>query len=219
MTSLDPIIVFGAGGFGREAAALIDDLNAVADRWRMVGFVDDAPQLAGSTCIGFPVFGSLEDALRAAGPAPYFVVGVGTPRVRAALAERLEAEGARPATLVHPSVVVGPRVSIGAGAIVAAGAIIGPDASLGPHCLVNVAGGVGHGAVIGAATVVCPGARVSGDCRIGERVLVGSNAVIAPGRRVGDDSVVGALSFVVRHVPAATTVVGNPATAVGAVRP
>ena len=47
--------------------------------------------------------------------------------------------------------------------------------------------------------------------RIGHDVWIGGGAIILPGVTIGDRSVIGAGSVVVRDVPAATVVVGNPA--------
>ena len=35
------IVIIGAGGFGREVAWLIEDINKVNNEWNIVGFVDD----------------------------------------------------------------------------------------------------------------------------------------------------------------------------------
>ena len=47
--------------------------------------------------------------------------------------------------------------------------------------------------------------------RIGSNVWIGGGAIILPGVTIGDNSVVGAGSIVVRDVPPANVVVGNPA--------
>ncbi len=46
---------------------------------------------------------------------------------------------------------------------------------------------------------------------IGNNVWIGGGAIILPGVTIGDDSVIGAGSVVVRDVPPAKVVVGNPA--------
>ena len=46
---------------------------------------------------------------------------------------------------------------------------------------------------------------------IGKNVWVGGGALILPGVTIGDDAIIGAGSVVTRDVPAASTVVGNPA--------
>lgn len=214
-----PILIYGAGGFGREVAWVVEAINAQGGQWDVIGFVDDDLARAGSKCEGLPVFGDIEEAasLAAGNQSRIFVsIGVGSPYARRAIAARLNAIGLFEfATLVHPAAVLGPHVALAAGALVTAGVIVGPRAVIGEHVALNVASGVGHDARVGAFSVVCPGARVSGSCELGEEVLIGSNAVIAPGRKVGKRAVVGALSFVVLNVPAGGTALGNPARTTG----
>lgn len=52
--------------------------------------------------------------------------------------------------------------------------------------------------------------------RIGHDVWIGGGAIILPGVTIGDSSVIGAGSVVVRDVPPASVVVGNPARIVRA---
>lgn len=209
---LKSLYIYGAGGFGREVAWVVEAVNLQAAEWHIAAYIDDDPATAGTSIDGRPVLPSLEAARAAAGASPLYIsLGVGFPGTRTALAHRAAAAGFVPATLVHPVAVVGPSVNLGPGTIVAAGAVVGPNATLGAHVLLNVGCGVGHDSVVGDSTVVCPGARVSGGCTVGTGVLVGSNAVIAPGRTVGDEAVVGALSFVVLDVRPGRTVLGNPA--------
>jgi maltose O-acetyltransferase len=47
-------------------------------------------------------------------------------------------------------------------------------------------------------------------------VWIGGGAIVLPGMTVGDNSVIGAGSVVVRDVPPATVVVGNPARVIRA---
>ena len=35
------IVIYGAGGYGREIACLIKRLNAVKKEWNLLGFIDD----------------------------------------------------------------------------------------------------------------------------------------------------------------------------------
>lgn len=35
------IVIIGAGGFGREVAWLIEDINRIKQTWNIIGFVDD----------------------------------------------------------------------------------------------------------------------------------------------------------------------------------
>ena len=53
------IAIFGAGGFGREVAALIHRRNEVKPEWNIIGFLDDGVPL-GTIRDSYPVIGGLE---------------------------------------------------------------------------------------------------------------------------------------------------------------
>jgi len=57
---MDEIVIFGAGGFGREVAWIIEDINRVGKRFELLGFVDDDPQMKGRILNGYPVLGGIE---------------------------------------------------------------------------------------------------------------------------------------------------------------
>ena len=52
------IAIYGAGGFGRETACLINKINEVQPEWELIGFFDDNPSLKGTmishygSCLG-----------------------------------------------------------------------------------------------------------------------------------------------------------------------
>jgi len=53
--------------------------------------------------------------------------------------------------------------------------------------------------------------HLSGSVRIGEDAFLGTGATVTPGIRISARAIVGAGSVVIRDVPDATTVAGNPA--------
>lgn len=73
---LKPLVVVGAGGFGREVASLIHDINAVCPEWQFMGFLDDT--VDGSTVEGYPIPGSIPKLARPI----YTVCAVGDPEVK-----------------------------------------------------------------------------------------------------------------------------------------
>jgi len=40
---IQPVVVYGAGGYGRETVQLIEDINAHRARWDLLGYIDDDP--------------------------------------------------------------------------------------------------------------------------------------------------------------------------------
>jgi sugar O-acyltransferase (sialic acid O-acetyltransferase NeuD family) len=200
------LVIMGAGGMGREAAAWAADCGRGED---LLGFIDDDPARAGAALAGLPVLGDRGwlDERRDVEVA----VAVGQPRLRLAIAAELRARGHRLATLVHPSAVIGPRVSVGEGSIVCPGVVLTCDVVLGTNVIVNYGAAVGHDGEVGDGAFLGPGATLAGNVTVGELSDVGLGASVLQCVSIGARSVVGAGAVVVRDVGPDTTVVGVPA--------
>nr|GFD49638.1 hypothetical protein [Tanacetum cinerariifolium] len=94
------LVVFGAGGLGREVLLLVRQLNEAGANWDVRGFYDDQPPAA-PTIAGLPYLGT--SATLNATPEPLAVaVAVGSSRSRAAVVARLTSEQLSFPALVHP---------------------------------------------------------------------------------------------------------------------
>ncbi|SOC47756.1 hypothetical protein SAMN05660748_1014 [Blastococcus aggregatus] len=216
-----PLVILGAGGFGREVHDVVEAINSAAvekggvPKFDVIGFLDDSPRdeyLVAER--GLTVLGPL-DRLDALPDEVEYVIGIGNGEVRRRLDQRGFRFGRRSPVLVHPRAVVGQhRVTFGPGVIVCAGAVITTNVRLGRHVHLNLNVTVGHDSVLDDYATVNPNASVSGGSQLGSGALVGTGAVVLQGLKVGLDSSVGAAACVVRDVPDGLTVVGVPARAI-----
>ncbi|MCW2738728.1 NeuD/PglB/VioB family sugar acetyltransferase [Nocardioides sp.] len=214
----DTLVVVGAGGFGREVLDIVDAVNdaAAATVWTIAGVVDDSPteaNLAHLESRGVPYLGTTAELIGTGSPTPatHYVVGIGGPAVRRAIAERINAAGLEPATLVHPSVTTGFDVEIGPGSVLCAGVRMTTHIRLGRHVHLNLNSTVGHDTTVGDYVSANPLSSISGDCVIEDDALIGVGGVILNGVRVGRGSVVGGSACVVKDVPPGVVVKGVPA--------
>lgn len=213
----EPLVVIGAGGFGREVLDVVDAINAHAEQdvWQVLGVVDDAPSAVNLDRLesrGAAYLGTIDEFLgQSDGSAIFFVVGVGSPTARQSIVRKIDGVGLPAATLVHPAATVGSSVTLGAGTVVCAGARLTTNIVMGRHGHVNPNVTIGHDTVLQDFVSLNPASSVSGDCLVQEGVLVGVGAVILNQLRVGAYAIVGAGACVVRNVADRATVKGVPA--------
>lgn len=213
-TSMMRIAVYGAGGFAREVAWLIESCNRDKKKYEVACFIDDNEATHGKVINGIPVMG-LEQAL-ARFQGTKIVGGIGSPKTRQKLMEKAESLGFEFATLIHPNVECSQWVEYGTGTVICAGSILTTNIQLGRHVQINLDCTVGHDVIMGNYVTLAPGVHVSGRVIIGNRVNIGTGAVIINGTEkepivIGDDAVIGAGACVVRTVDPNWTVIGVPA--------
>ncbi|MFG6496238.1 acetyltransferase [Fictibacillus sp. UD] len=202
------IIIIGAGGFGREVAWLIEDINKDNPEWNILGFADDNKEIHGTEMNGYEVLGDIEwlksQELNV-------VCAIGDPITKKRTIERLKDSNISFPVLIHPSVIYSDRVSFGEGSIICAANIITTDIKIGNHVIINLDCTIGHDAILGDYTTVLPSVNVSGFVVTDESVSVGTGSAIIQGVKIGRNTVVGAGSVVVKDLPDNCTAVGAPA--------
>jgi homoserine dehydrogenase len=127
LVSIDAVLI-GAGGFGREVLDVVEAHNEVHrseayEHIHLLGIVDDAPSQVNLSRLndrGYAHLGGIKDLLDR-NHAHHFILGVGNPKIKRRIAERLEGTGLRPLTIVHPSAVIGSVREIGPGSIICGG--------------------------------------------------------------------------------------------------
>ncbi|MDX2167738.1 MAG: acetyltransferase, partial [Deltaproteobacteria bacterium] len=203
-------VLIGAGGQGRELFDLLADLNAVAPRYEVLGWLVEPGFAARGTRVRErPVLGDL-DWLAGRADAVQVICAVGAPEQRRRLVERARRHGATFCSAVHPQAVLTPTVTLEAGVLIAAGAVLTDAIRLGAHAIVNCGCTIAHDVVCEPFATLSPGVHVAGGAVLGEGCFLGTGASVVPRVRVGEWAVVGAGCAVVADVPPNTTVVGVP---------
>lgn len=206
----EPLIIVGAGGFGREVALAAQMCPTPIS---VAGFLDDRAQ-GPTTAEGWPILGTLDQGRAEMN----CVIAVGAPRTRRLLAARLQRLNPRFATIDvegrhHATVDIAP------GAMVVAGVRTTVTTSIGMHFIGNLNCTIGHDVRIGDFVTLAPLVAVSGNVQIGSGVEVGTGACIREGLCIGEGAMVGMGAVVVKDVEPNTVVVGNPARPVKDLQP
>ena len=200
-----PLVIVGAGAFGREVLDLVEDINATASTFEFLGFLDDGEvQVQLLQRRGAPVLG--RSSMLADLDASY-VIGIGTGEPRRRIDALARSWNRTAVSLTHPSATIGRDVEIGDGAVIAAGVRLTTHIVLGRHSHFNLNCTIGHDVIVEDYVTLYAGVHVGGGCVIEEGATLGTGCVLLPNVRVGRGAVVGAGAVVARDVAPDTTVV------------
>lgn len=209
---MQPIVIVGAGGLGREVLQLIGSINSVTAKWRPRGFLDDNPAKHDTSVSGLPVLGALEE--RACIDGASLVVCITNPSrpwVKQQIVERLSLNDDRYATLVHPSASMSLDSSVGVGTCLMQNVVVTTGVSVGAHGTLMPSTVLTHDVTIGDYVSVGAGAKLAGGVRVADGAYLGSGALVRENVQIGEGAVVGMGAVVTRDVPAREIWLGVPA--------
>lgn len=207
---MNKIVIYGAGGFGREVQWLIESINKVEKTWDILGYLDDGVE-AGTQIDGYPVLGGLEK-LKEYDESLAIVCAVGSAKTRKAIIEKIKRIGKYQfPNLIEPDVKMSERIEIGEGNIICAGNILTVDLTLGDFNILNLSCTVGHDVKMQSFVTVYPGVNISGCVELEEGVELGTGSKIIQGKKICGDVIIGAGAAVVRDIVEEGTYVGVPA--------
>lgn len=206
-----PLIIVGAGGFGRETLDVLRASDPNGSTWDFIGFVSDKePDLTLIERIGAAWLGTIDSYLDSTREI-HFVIAVGDPVARELIARKFEQGGFRPVTLIHPRASIGADVQIGEGSIICSNVSITTNVRIGSHVHVNPNSTIGHDVHIADFVSINPLVAISGNVSIETGCQLGTHSAVLQGLRVGAGSFVGAGAVVIKDVGPGKTVVGIPA--------
>lgn len=206
-----PLVIVGAGGFGREVLDVVEAVNLERPTFEVLGFVADSAdpeQLALIERRGARFLGPVE-MLATLGSE--YVIAIGNGEARRRVDTLATGWGCQAASAVHPSVTSGFDVQYGPGMVATAGVRLTTNIAMGRHVHLNLNATIGHDCQLGNYVTLNPGANVSGNVVIEDGATLTTNCAVTPGVRIGARTTVGAGAVVVRDLPPDTTAVGVPA--------
>lgn len=209
-----PLLIYGAGGSGRETAWLAETCWEYGAEELPVAYIDDRAAGNGEAVRRLPVL-TLDEAVHRY-PCSLFTVAVGNPAARAYLSDKARRRGLVEHSLIHPAAARSNDIEIGRGVVVCAGTTLTTEIRLGNGVQINVNCSISHDCIIDDYVTLAPGAHICGNVHIQREAYVGAGAVIKNGTPeaplvVGAGTVIGAGACVTRSFGPGLTLVGVPA--------
>lgn len=208
------IALFGAGGFGREVACLINLINEVTPTWNLIGFFDDGKPIGDDVTYG-KVLGGI-DELNNWEKELAVAIPVATPETLSIIVSKINNPLITFPNLVAPDVVFFDKknMKMGKGNIIGTKCAFSTNVTLGDFNLFNCAIMVGHDTRLGNCNVIMSSVNISGGIEIGDENFFGVQSVLLQYLKVGNHTRVGANSVVIRSTKDGNLYIGNPATRV-----
>ena len=204
------IVIIGAGGFGKEVAQLIEDINAEKNSWNLLGFIDETVEKHNTVINDNPVLGNF-DWFESQSCRLWTVCALGNPKSKYNLVNKALAYNVNFANLIHPNAKTNKYNKFGLGCIICCNSFISVNTKIGNHISINPGCSIGHDTIIADYSSLYWNVTLSGNVSIGEGCEIGSKAVVIPKRAIGKWSVIGAGAVVTKDIPDNCTAVGIPA--------
>lgn len=206
------IVIYGAGGFGREIACLLRLINERENQWNLIGFLDDNETIWGTYNEYGTVLGGA-DWLNQYTKELACAIAVGNPMAVQKIVGVINNPKVDFPNLYAPTVTFLDEGSlkIGRGNILCYGCFISCNVKIGNFNLFNGNITIGHDANIGDYNVFMPASNISGGVMMGNSNFLGVQSVILQYIKVGNNTRIGANSVVMRKTKDGFLYMGNPA--------
>ncbi len=177
------IIIYGAGGLGRDIA----DMILTENKANILGFIDD--NKAGKKIDNFNIY-NFEQVKKEFSDF-YLVLAVGDPIIKSKIKSKLEPEEVKYANIVSEDAYVSKSADLGRGCVVYPEAILGANVKLGDHVLICGNTSIGHDAVVKDMSSIAFNCSIGGNTIIGRDSYVGSGTHIKDELEIGKNCIVG----------------------------
>lgn len=205
------LAIYGAGGFGKEVACLLNKINECNPTWDLIGFYDRIYDKGYDNGYGL-VHGSIEE-LNNLDEEIALVIAVGDTSVVRFVVESIHNKNIYYPNIIHPSFYMADskRFSIGRGNIIQRDCSVSCDVEIGSFNVINSSVSIGHDVKVGNYNSFMPGVRVSGEVHIADFNFFGVGSIILQQINIGNKVRLGAGSILMTKPKDNKLYMGNPA--------
>ncbi|MCK9414424.1 MAG: hypothetical protein M0Q53_19135 [Prolixibacteraceae bacterium] len=209
---MQDIAIYGAGGFGKEVACILNKINEKEPVWNLLGFFDDGVKEGTQISRFGKVLGN-RATLNNWPDALSVVFAIGTPKILQLLTDKITNPNIDFPNIYHPDVFFADPESFAAGKgnLVTRGCSFSCDVSISNFNQFNSISALAHDVKVGSYNVFMPLTRISGEVSVGDANFFGIGAVVLQQLKIGNNTRIGAGSLVMTKTKDGCLYMGNPA--------
>jgi sugar O-acyltransferase (sialic acid O-acetyltransferase NeuD family) len=208
---MKPILIYGAGGFGKEISLLINEINEVEPTWQLLGYLDDGVSVGteiknGSVLGGIDFLNNYETEIAV-------VFSIANPIILKKVVDKITNPKIYYPNIISPGVKFYEKktVNIGQGNVFINGCRLSCDIDLGNFNLLNGFVVIGHDVKIGSFNIFSPSSRLSGAVTMKDQNFFGVSSIVLQGVNIGSNTKVGVMSVIMKDTKDGFLYFGNPA--------
>lgn len=211
-TNMKEIAIYGAGGFGKEVACLIDKINNDSPTWNIIGFFDDGVKKNTAISHFGKVLGGFNE-LQEWNTSLSIVFAIGSPNIIKKIVSQVTNPMIKFPNIIHPDVAFADTITfnIGQGNVIVRGCTFSCDVTIGDFNQFNSISALAHDVIVGSFNVFMPLARISGGTQIGDLNFFGIGAIVLQNIKIGSNTRIAAGSLVITKTKDGFLYMGNPA--------
>ena len=206
------IAIFGAGGFGKEVACLINRINEQEPTWELIGFFDDGKE-KGEQISHFGVcLGGVQE-LNEWTEDIAVAVAVGNSITVRKIVEKINNAHVSFPNLIDKSFYLADPETffIGKGNIIMGPGVATCDITINDFNVLNGSVVLGHDVKIESFNTIMPAVRISGEVKIGDCNFFGVGSIVLQQIKIGNNIRLGAGSVLMTKPKDGMLYMGNPA--------
>lgn len=206
------IVIYGAGGFGKEITCLLRQINEIKPTWNLLGYIDDGLPIGTATRYG-KVIGNKDTLMHWTKGELNVVVSIASPRVLNDIRQAIQNPLIVFPNILAPNVNIFDKeaVTMGKGNVFFFGCRISCDVEIGDFNICVGLNSFGHDVKVGNCNVFSPSVRLSGCTEVGNQNFFGVGSIALQGLKIGNNIRLGAGSVLMSKPKDGNLYMGNPA--------
>lgn len=206
---MENIVIVGSGGFAKEVAFLIKEINQQTPKWNLLGYID---REIGKKVQNLKVIEN-DEWLQNCPDKINAVVGIGNPSIIEEIATNLnQNKNISFPNLIHPNNIGDwDNINLGHGNIISSGCNLTTDITINNFNIINLDSTIGHDTTIGNYNLINPSCNISGCVNIKNNCLIGTGTSIIENISLASEIIIGAGSVITKNITEKGVYVGVPA--------